>query len=107
MSSIKAEIQYPKNLNTYSIEALNGKVDIIKLCDHVLEGEERYVFEVDGVEQHNHKGKKLKIEISRALVDQIVEQILELQKVSPESHFTTSEGETYYFHKPKTKSIEF
>lgn len=40
-------------------------------------------------------------------MEEIVDKVLELFEVSPESEFSTSDGKTYYSHKPKTKTIEF
>lgn len=107
MSSIKTEIQYPKNLNTYRIEAIHGKIDISRISDHQEQGKEHYLLKLDGIQNHQDEGKKLKIEIRGDLMEEIVGKILELFEVSPESKFTTSDGKTYYFHEAKTKSIEF
>ncbi|MGN8225542.1 hypothetical protein [Gracilimonas sp. BCB1] len=106
MSSIKAEIQYPKNFNTYRIHALSGQLSITRVSSHEEKGNELYLLEVDDLENQKDEGKKLRIEVRRELMEEMVNVITELFEVEPESHFKTSDGKTFYFHKPETKQIE-
>lgn len=107
MSFIKTEIQYPKNQNTYSIEAVYGKIDISRISYHEEKGKELYQIELDGIRNQEHEGRRLKIEVRRELMEEIVKKVSELFDVIPESEFSSSDGKTFYSHKPKTKSIEF
>lgn len=40
-------------------------------------------------------------------MEEIVSKVLVLFEVTPESEFSSSDGKTFYLHKPKTKTIEF